>query len=420
MLIEQKGFANFYQIVTYVIETILAIIALLAFHWSIILFTLFSAMITLLFPSILNKQIEDRSTLYTKSLENFVSKNTNILQGFDVLLSFNKLNILNKTMFNTSNNILKTSVSLRKSLAGAAVLGGIGNVLSQLGIIALTGFLAIKNIVGFGSILTIEALSSTIFNSVGNIMNVSIELKTVNPIFKKINKYILESENVDLKNNSHKNFVEKINTFNIKNLFYTYGDKIIFNDFNYIFLAGNKYAILGESGSGKSTLFKLLTGRLDDYKGSIKLNNREVKDIKKSDLYNQIIYIAQDPYIFNDDIKFNITLGDEYDDDTVNNILKEVGLYDLVSNLEKGIYTKLEEGGRNLSGGQKQRISLARGLIRNKKILFLDEITSSQDERTSDKIEDLVLNNKELTVFMISHKLDKEKLDKFKDIIRLS
>ena len=419
MIIEQKGFSNFYQLSTYVIETILAIIGLFSFHWSIILFTLFTSVITLLLPMISQKTIESRSEIYSKSLEKLVSKNTNILQGFDVLLSFNKLNILKNIVTNTSTDVMKTSVSLRKSVATGAVLGGIGNVFSQIGIVALTGFLAMKNSVSLGSILTIEALSSTIFNSVGNIMNISVELKTVNPIFKKFDDFREESNNIYIKNSNNSGFSEEIRSFTVKDLVYSYNDKLIFNNFNYCFSCGNKYAILGKSGSGKSTLFKLLTGRLDDYKGSIKINNIEIKKIKNDDLYKQIIYISQEPYIFTDDIKFNITLGDNFDDLEVNNVINKVGLGELVSSLENGIYTKLEEGGRNLSGGQKQRISLARGLIRNKKILFLDEITSSQDEITSSQIEELVLNNKELTVFMITHKLGKEKYNKFNDIITL-
>lgn len=419
MIIEQKGFSNFYQLSTYVIETILAIIGLFSFHWSIILFTLFTSVITLLLPMISQKTIESRSEIYSKSLEKLVSKNTNILQGFDVLLSFNKLNILKNIVTNTSTDVMKTSVSLRKSVATGAVLGGIGNVFSQIGIVALTGFLAMKNIVSLGSILTIEALSSTIFNSVGNIMNISVELKTVNPIFKKFDDFREESNSIYIKNSNNSGFSEEIRSFTVNDLVYSYNDKLIFNNFNYCFSCGNKYAILGKSGSGKSTLFKLLTGRLDDYKGSIKINNIEIKKIKNDDLYKQIIYISQEPYIFTDDIKFNITLGDNFDDLEVNNVINKVGLGELVSSLENGIYTKLEEGGRNLSGGQKQRISLARGLIRNKKILFLDEITSSQDEITSSQIEELVLNNKELTVFMITHKLGKEKYNKFNDIITL-
>lgn len=419
MIIEQKGFSNFYQIATYIIETVLAIVGLFSFHWSIILFTLFTSAITLLLPMLSQKAIETRSEIYSNSLEKFISKNTNILQGFDILLSLNKLSILKNTISKTSEDVLKTSVSLRKSIATGAVLGGIGNIFSQIGIVALTGFLAIKNIVSLGSILTIEALSSTIFNSVGNIMNISVELKTVNPIFKKFNDFKEESNSIYIKNENNSEFIEEINTFTIKDLVYSYNDKIIFDKLNFCFDCGNKYAILGKSGSGKSTLFKLLTGRLDDYKGSIKINNTEIKDIKTNDIYNQIIYISQEPYIFSDDIKFNITLGDDFDDSEIYKVIHEVGLNELVYSLEQGIYTKLEEGGRNLSGGQKQRISLARGLIRNKKILFLDEITSNQDEVTSNQIEDLVLDNKDLTVFMITHKLNKEKYNKFTDIITL-
>ena len=86
---------------------------------------------------------------------------------------------MKKIVANSSNEVLKESVSLRKSVGLAGVLGGLGNLVGQVGVVLLTGILALKNIVGFGSILTVESLTSTIFNSVGNIMNITVELNIV-------------------------------------------------------------------------------------------------------------------------------------------------------------------------------------------------------------------------------------------------
>lgn len=420
MIVEQKGFTNFYHIATFSIETLLAILGLLAFHWSIILFAVVMSFVTLFLPTLVQKTIEKRSGIYSKSLEDFVSKNTNSLQGFDVLMSFNKLAVLKNIVFNTSNDILKKNVNMNKGMALGTLLGFTGTLISQVGLLALTGFLAIKNIVGFGSILTIESLASTIFNSVGSIMNLTIELKTVKPLFAKFDEFIKDSEQIDNARKDKKLFTEDITTIKLENLVYNYDDKSIFNGLTYSFNKGNKYAVVGASGSGKSTLLKILTGRLDDYAGNIYINNSELKDINIVSLYDKIMYISQEPYIFTDSLKFNITLGDDISDDLVLSVLEKVGLSDVVNSLDNGINTVLDEGGRNLSGGQKQRVSLARGLIRNKNILFLDEITSSQDTDNASQIEELVLNDPNLTVIMITHQLTDRNRAKFDDILEIT
>ena len=175
MIVEEKGFGNFYQSITAIIETLLAIVGLFAFHWSIIVFSIVMSVLTLVLPALAQKSIQNKAQRYSGSLENLISKNTNYLQGFDSLLSFNKLGILKKIVASSSNEVLKESVSLRKSVGLAGVLGGLGNLVGQVGVVLLTGILALKNIVGFGSILTVESLTSTIFNSVGNIMNITVE-----------------------------------------------------------------------------------------------------------------------------------------------------------------------------------------------------------------------------------------------------
>ena len=87
--------------------------------------------------------------------------------------------------------------------------------------------------------------------------------------------------------------------------------------------------------------------------------------------------------------------------------------------LEDGLDTELIEGGKNLSGGQKQRIALARGIIREKKVVLLDEITSNLDKDNAEKIEGLLLTNPELTVILITHRLDSNSEQRFTDVLRL-
>ncbi|MBE2990269.1 ABC transporter ATP-binding protein, partial [Sneathia sp. DSM 16630] len=130
LIIEQKGFNNLYQITTMLSESLLSIFGLFFFHWSIIVFTLLLSVTTILLPSIFNNTISKKSIDYSKSLEKFISQNTNVIQGFNTLLSFNRLCNIRKSVKETSDFIKKKSMNLRKIIALSAILGALCNLLS--------------------------------------------------------------------------------------------------------------------------------------------------------------------------------------------------------------------------------------------------------------------------------------------------
>lgn len=209
--------------------------------------------------------------------------------------------------------------------------------------------------------------------------------------------------------------VNNINSLSLKDLTYKYQDKVVISNFNYSFDKNKKYALIGKSGSGKTTLLNILSLRLNDYVGELRINDMNVKDLDDHSLLKNIAYVSQNAYIFSDTLRFNLSLGDNIDDEIMIKILKDLDLAALLEN--EGLDLILEENGKNLSGGQKQRIALARALIRNKPILLLDEVTSSLDKENASLIENMVLANKDLTIILISHNLSEENKERFDQII---
>ena len=413
LIVEQKGFTSFFKLVSIFIETLLSIFALITFHWSIIVFTIITSLITLYLPKLANKKIQESSQNYSIALEKSTSKYSNYLNGFDTLLSYKKLNLLEKVSNEASLLITKKSNLLKKNISIAMFLGGISNIFSQIGLLILSGFLISLKIINFGSILTIESLTGTVFNSLSNILNTLININVVNPIFFKFENFIKESKFEE--NNKSNIKVDEINSLSLNNLGYKYDDKTVINNFNYTFEANKKYAFIGKSGTGKTTLLNILSLRLNDYSGDYKINNINVKNLDEKSLFEKIAYVSQNSYIFSDTLRFNISLGDNISDEDIIKNLKELALEDLLE--EDGLNLILKENGKNLSGGQKQRIALARALIRNKSVLLLDEVTSSLDKENAILIENMVLNNKNLTVIMISHNIIEQNKLKFDDII---
>lgn len=112
-------------------------------------------------------------------------------------------------------------------------------------------------------------------------------------------------------------------------------------------------------------------------------------------------------------------LGDEYSDSDLMNALEKVGLSDLVNSLEGKLNFIISDHGKNLSGGQKQRLAIARCLLRNQQVLLVDECTSSLDEKKAQLIENLLLENNNLTVIMVLHHLSEKTKSYFNEVIQL-
>lgn len=171
-------------------------------------------------------------------------------------------------------------------------------------------------------------------------------------------------------------------------------------DFNSCKIIG----IEGESGIGKSTIVKLIMKWYAPSSGLIYLNNCNIDDICKFSIREQISYVSQNPYIFNGNIRENLTLGKDYSDELINEKIKEVSLDSRISNLENGLDTKLNKKNIPFSSGELQRFELIRALLVDKPIMILDEPTSNLDFQNEQIFLNVLKNIKNKTIFIISHR----------------
>lgn len=179
---------------------------------------------------------------------------------------------------------------------------------------------------------------------------------------------------------------------------------------------GSKVGIIGEIGTGKTSILKILAG-LKNYKGEVYVDEHNFKDLHHDSITNNIIYISQHPKLFNRTILENISYGTKYSKEEILNIMKNLGIRKFFDKFEKGIYSNVGKEGNKLSGGQKQIVALIRAIIHQKKIILLDEPTSSLDSETKTIFTDLIQSIQDKTIIVVTH--DKTIHDLFDDVIEL-
>ena len=204
------------------------------------------------------------------------------------------------------------------------------------------------------------------------------------------------------------NVVQEIRTVEFRDADFEYeeGCPVLIN-FNLRITAGKRIGIVGHSGNGKTTITSLLLGFYQVNKGMILINDIPIADIDQIQLRKKIGIVSQDVIIFEDTIRYNLNLGNDYSDDEIYDALKSVELLDAVNALPNRIDTVISPVSHNLSGGQKQRLMIARMLLRKPSFIILDEATSSLDVET-EKVITQMLNEKLLnaTLIVISHRLE--------------
>ena len=170
--------------------------------------------------------------------------------------------------------------------------------------------------------------------------------------------------------------------------------------------AGQKIALVGDSGGGKSTFINMLLRFYDADKGSLVINDKDIKTWTQTSLKSHISLVSQRIYIFQDSLAANVAYGQDIDEKRVYNALRLADAMLFVEELEEGIYTQMKEYGANLSGGQRQRIAIARAIYKHSSLLLFDEATSALDNESEKRIQNALYEYaKDKITITIAHRL---------------
>lgn len=201
---------------------------------------------------------------------------------------------------------------------------------------------------------------------------------------------------------SKENRLANLDSLTIENLAKSYGDKQLFAGLNVTIKMGEKVLIKGASGSGKTTLFRILLGQETVVGGRVYVT--EAGGQEREDFQGNIGLISQSPFLFSDTIRYNLTLGDDFTDQELLDVLGKVGLLDEFTDI---LNVKVENNGDNISGGQRVRLEIARFLLRKKDILLADEVTAALDEKNGKAVRKL-LHSLPIMILEIAHHIDED------------
>ncbi|MGR2946375.1 ABC transporter ATP-binding protein [Vibrio vulnificus] len=193
----------------------------------------------------------------------------------------------------------------------------------------------------------------------------------------------------------------------VENVSFSYNSETtVLNQLNLRIPAGKKVALVGASGGGKSTLIQLLIGVYRQDSGVIRYNNESSDDIGFELIREKIAVVLQQPILFNDSLRHNLTLGGDYDESALWQALEIAQLQDVISQLTAGLDTQVGRNGIRLSGGQRQRLAIARMVLSDPQFVILDEATSALDTATEAALH-RALNDylKGKTTLIVAHRL---------------
>jgi len=404
--IESFGVDILFSVIVDTFTAIMALFFLIKMQSSLLILVIVLQILLIFSQSKFNKIIS-RKTL---EIRNDAGNISNIIEEY----ISNIMNVvITKSIFKFFKNYLKKEKDIiNKFIKLDVIISGNGAIGSSLGglitafIYGYGGYKIINREMTFGELIAFQQYIGMLIGPCLRIIrsNTMIQrsVASINRVFNIVDEPI--SIKQDNKGYRCDNFKGDI-SFNDVSFSYKDNNKIL-DKINLKFENGKVTALVGASGCGKSTIVKLVYRLWDVDEGNITIDNVPINEYNLKHIRSKISIVTQDLLLFDDTILNNLTLNRNIDRDYVDQICKEVDIYDFITNLPQEFETIVGEKGVKLSGGQKQRIAIARAILSDSKIVIFDEATSALDSLSQKHIsENIDKYLKDKTVVKIAHRL---------------
>ena len=345
--------------------------------------------------------------IYQESLETLSSETVEYVRGIQVIkifgISVESFKALNTAIKNYSKYSLEYAMSCKRGFVGFqwfffSFIAMVIPILLLFFNIEDPKMLAVE-------LIMVLFLSGALFVSLMAIMYVSMYAFMGQSVVEKLESIFEEMNSNKLTFGSNKEFENYNITF--ENVSFGYTDKKIINDLNFSLEENKSYALVGSSGSGKSTIAKLISGFYKVDSGVIKIGNRSISSYSEEALINNIAFVFQNVKLFKTSIYDNVKIGKaDASYEEVMTAMNLAGCNSILDKFSEREQTQIGTKGVYLSGGEKQRIAIARAILKDAKIIIMDEASAAVDPENEYELQRAFSNLiKDKTVIMIAHRL---------------
>ena len=345
--------------------------------------------------------------IYQESLETLSSETVEYVRGIQVIkifgISVESFKALNTAIKNYSKYSLEYAMSCKRGFVGFqwfffSFIAMVIPILLLFFNIEDPKMLAVE-------LIMVLFLSGALFVSLMAIMYVSMYAFMGQSVVEKLESIFEEMNSNKLTFGSNEEFENYNITF--ENVSFGYTDKKIINDLNFSLEENKSYALVGSSGSGKSTIAKLISGFYKVDSGVIKIGNRSISSYSEEALINNIAFVFQNVKLFKTSIYDNVKIGKaDASYEEVMTAMRLAGCDSILDKFSEREQTQIGTKGVYLSGGEKQRIAIARAILKDAKIIIMDEASAAVDPENEYELQRAFSNLiKDKTVIMIAHRL---------------
>ena len=373
--------------------------------WQLTLVTMVSVILTVLVTNKMSKVMRKVFRKRSALLGELNGHSEEMITGYRSIVAYNKQGDVTREFNATSDELMK--VSMKAEILGGS-MGPIMNCISNIGFVIVAAF---GGYFAYTGLITIGTISAFIIYA----KQFSRPINEIAQLYGSIQTAVAGAERVfalmdhpDEDNGGDKPLSETKGEISFRHVDFSYipGKQVLY-DFNLDIRPGQKIALVGATGSGKTTVVNLLMRFYQPDAGEILIDGVNICDLKRDDLRGNTAIVLQDTFLFSDTIGGNIKYADrEASDERMKNAAKLSNISRYIERQPEGYDTFLTHAGESLSHGQRQLLAIARAVLKDPKILILDEATSSVDTRTEQKIQDAMVNlMKNRTSVIIAHRL---------------
>lgn len=274
--------------------------------------------------------------------------------------------------------------------------------------LCFAAYLANRGLISVGTVVLFQSIFEMIINSVQKVLDELPQIVQGYDSLISVNEIMFAR---DIEHNGTAQLAEPVRgEIELRNVVFTYDESKppVLDGISLTIPAGGSAAFIGKSGSGKTTLMNLILGLYAKQGGEIRIDGVDIDALDKNSFRRHVAVVPQSTVLFSGTLWENLVYGLKYVSvERVMEVLRRVGLEDLVESLPDGLNSQILEDGGNLSGGQRQRVATARALLRDAKIILVDEATSALDAESERQVQsaiDAVMS--ECTVVMVAHRLN--------------